>query len=264
VKLPFFQVDAFTDKPFSGNPAAVVLLKEWLSDSLLLAIAAENMLSETAFVVPGKKGWQLRWFTPTTEIDLCGHATLAAAYALFLQGEAQGKDLVFESPRSGTLKVLRQAGRLWLDFPARPAKEVAVDDRITEALGIRPTWAGKARDLILLLESEKQVADLQPDLRKLKQLDVLGVCPTAPGGGVDFVCRFFAPQVGVSEDPVTGSVFCTLLPYWSERLGKKELRARQLSRRGGEVVGEYRGDRVLIGGHAVAVIKGELDLRELR
>jgi PhzF family phenazine biosynthesis protein len=263
MKFPFHQVNAFADQSFAGNPAAVVILDEWLPDKVLQAIAREKNLSETAFVVPQGKSWGLRWFTPSVEIDLCGHATLAAAFALFLDGRAQGREVVFNSPRSGELRVLRHDGRHWLDFPARPAKEVPIDPRLVEALGVRPEWCGEARDLLAVLQSEEDVRALRPDMEMLKQLDVMGVCPTAPGKEVDFVCRFFAPKVGVPEDPVTGSVFCTLLPYWGKRLGKDHLTARQLSERGGEVVGEIHGNRVHIGGHAVETIRGELMLPSL-
>ncbi len=261
MKLPFHHIDSFADHPFEGNQAAVVLLKDWLPDDTLQAIAEENNLPETAFVVPMGDKWGLRWFTPTVEIDLCGHGTLAAAFALFLEGLAQGREVVFESPRSGTLRVLRHDGRHWLDFPLRPLKEVPIDPRLVEALGVEPRWCGMARDLIVRLESEQQVRKLDPDLEILAQLDALGVCPTAEGDDCDFVCCFFAPKVGVPEDPVTGSVFCSLLPYWGSILGKERLTARQLSRRGGSVVGELHGKRVHIGGHAVDVIRGEMHLR---
>jgi len=261
MKFPFHQIDSFAEKPFEGNPAAVVLLEEWLPDEILQSIAEENNLPETAFVVPRGEKWGLRWFTPAVEVDLCGHGTLAAAFALFLEGLAQGREVVFESPRSGQLRVLRHDGRHWLDFPIRPAKEVPTDPRIEEALGIRPLWCGQARDLIVLLENEQQVRELEPKFEILEQLDVLGVCPTAPGDECDFVCRFFAPKVGVSEDAVTGSVFCTLLPFWGEKLNKNRLNARQLSRRGGSIVGELHGKRVHIGGHAVDLIRGEMHLR---
>ena len=261
MKLPFYQVDAFAERSFSGNPAAVLLLEEWLPDDILLSIAQENNLSETAFVIPKGEKWGLRWFTPQVEIDLCGHATLAAAFVLFLEGRAQGKELEFVSPRSGSLRVLRHDGRHWLDFPVRPAKEVPVDPALVEALGATPIWCAEARDLIAVFENEDQIRSLAPDMYKLEKLDAMAVCPTAPGTETDFVCRFFAPKVGIDEDPVTGSAFCTLLPYWSERLGKTELEARQLSERGGEVLGVMHGDRVHIGGHAVEVIHGEMHLR---
>ena len=192
---------------------------------------------------------------------LCGHATLAAAFVLFLEGRAQGKEVEFESRRSGNLRVLRHDGRHWLDFPARPAKEVPVDAALVEALGATPSWCGEARDLVALFHNEDEIRKLAPDMQKLKELKPMGVCPTAPGKDTDFVCRFFAPKVGIPEDPVTGSAFCTLLPYWGERLGKTELSARQLSQRGGEILGELHGDRVHIGGHAVEVIHGVMHLR---
>ncbi len=261
MKLPFHQVDSFADRPFEGNQAAVVLLEDWLPDEILQSIAAENNLPETAFVVPRGDDWELRWFTPEVEVDLCGHGTLAAAFALFLEGLAQGREVVFESPRSGTLRVLRHDGRHWLDFPMRPLKEVPIDPILKKALGVEPLWCGRARDLIVLLESEEQVRSLRPDFELLKKLDVVGVCPTAVGDDCDFVCRFFAPKIGVPEDAVTGSVFCSLLPYWGEKLGKERLHARQLSRRGGTIVGEIHGKRVHIGGHAVDVIRGEMHLR---
>ena len=237
MKIPFYQVDAFADRSFSGNPAAVLLLEQWLSDDILLAIAQENNVSETAFVIPKGDKWGLRWFTPEVEIDLCGHGTLAAAFVLFLAGLAQGREVEFDSPRSGSLRVLRHDGRHWLDFPARPAKEIVVEPKLVEALGAEPIWCGESRDLIAVFENEEQIRELEPQMGKLKKLKAMAVCPTAPGIETDFVCRFFAPKVGIPEDPVTGSAFCTLLPYWGERLGKTELTARQLSARGGEVRG---------------------------
>ncbi|MGE5387126.1 MAG: PhzF family phenazine biosynthesis protein [Betaproteobacteria bacterium] len=264
MKLPLFQLDAFTDRRFGGNPAAVVLLDEWLPDSILAAIAAENNLPETAFVVPVGEVMPLRWFTPTEEIDLCGHATLATAQVLFNDYLPMLNRVRF-STRSGELAVGRVAlpsGKmgLQLDFPARPGRPVAVDEAMVAALGARPQAALKARDLMLVFASEAEVRALQPDFARVAALDAMAVIATAPGETVDFVSRFFAPGVGIDEDPVTGSAHCTLIPYWAARLGKPALTAKQVSARGGELFCELQGERVLIAGSVVEYLRGEISL----
>lgn len=256
MRLPMYQVDAFTDRAFAGNPAAVIPLKAWLSDSLLQAIALENNLSETAFFVPDGEDYHLRWFTPGGEVDLCGHATLATAFILFTELERSRSEVAFRS-QSGRLRVEREGDLLVLDFPSRPPREVPVPAGLEEALGAPVLSAWKARDLIAVLGSDQDVRDLVPDQAALAGQDPFGVGVTAPGpDGVDFVSRFFVPNLGIPEDPVTGSLHCELVPFWAERLGRTSLRALQVSRRGGELFCDLRGDRVRIGGRAVKVLEG--------
>ena len=257
MKLPLYQVDAFTSRLFGGNPAAVVPLEDWLPDDVLAAIAAENNLAETAFVLPRQDPAPLRWFTPAVEVDLCGLATLATAHVLFRHMLA-GRDRLAFSTRSGTLTVTRDGELLSMDFPARPASEIGITDDLAAALGRRPAKAYRARDIMAVFDAEPDVRELQPDFRRVAALDAFAVIATAPGTEVDFVSRFFAPAQGIPEDPVTGSAHCTLIPYWAARLGKSELTARQLSRRGGELYCRLRGDRVDIAGRAVEYLRGEI------
>ena len=258
MKLPIYQVDAFTQRLFGGNPAAVVLLDAWLSDALLAAIAAENNLAETAFVIPRADVSPLRWFTPAVEVDLCGHATLAAADVLFRHRFPSLARLVF-STKSGELVVTRDGTLLQMDFPARPGKPVAVTDALAAALGARPREAYLARDLMAIFDSESEVRSLRPDFARVASLAAFAVVVSAPGDTVDFVSRFFAPGVGVPEDPVTGSSHCTLTPYWAARLGKNRLTAKQVSLRGGDLLCELSGDRVVIAGQAVEYMRGEIE-----
>ena len=257
VKLPLRQIDAFTSRLFGGNPAAVVLLDAWLADETLQAIALENNLSETAFVIPRAERSPLRWFTPTTEVELCGHATLAAAHVLFEECFPKTDRLSFET-LGGELAVERDDGLLHLDFPSRPGKPVELTAPLVSAIGARPSEVRLARDLLAVFDSEAQVVAFRPDFDRIRELDAFALIVTAPGEAVDFVSRFFAPRAGVAEDPVTGSAHCTLIPYWAARLGKTKLRARQLSRRGGELACELRGDRVRIGGTTVEYLRGEI------
>jgi PhzF family phenazine biosynthesis protein len=257
VTLPIHQVDAFTSRLFGGNPAAVVPLDAWLPDEVMQAIAAENNLAETAFVLVRGQNAPLRWFTPTMEVDLCGHATLATAFVLFEYHCPGVSEVSFET-RSGVLKVWKNADRLTLDFPARPGTPVDVSDALIDALGVRPSEARMARDLMAVLDSAAVVRDLRPDLDRIAELDTFAVIVTAPGDDVDFVSRFFAPRAGISEDPVTGSAHCTLAPYWAGRLGRTSLTARQVSPRGGELECELQGDRVLISGRCVEYLRGEI------
>ncbi len=259
MKLPLYQVDAFTNRAFGGNPAAVVLLDAWLPDGVLAAIAAENNLAETAFVVTRGEVMPLRWFTPTVEVDLCGHATLAAAHVLFRHRLPAAKRVAF-STRSGELAVSREGELLCMDFPARPGKPVPVTDALVAALGVRPREAYLARDLLVIFEAEALVRDFQPDFQRIAALDAFAVTISAPGETADYVYRFFAPRQGIPEDPATGSANCTLVPYWAARLRKSELAAKQLSPRGGELRCTLRGDRVLIAGHAVEYLRGEIDV----
>lgn len=260
-KLPLFHVDAFTTKRFHGNPAAVVLLEDgkWLPDDTMQSIAAENNLPETAFVRrKGKSGpMAIRWMTPTVEVDLCGHATLAAAHVLWNHAGFKGGKIAFSS-RSGTLTVTRDEGRIVLDFPALPGKKVTVTNAMCDALGREPIEAYMAVKLMCVFENRRDVYQMTPDLAKIARLDCDGVIITAPGSGHDFVSRYFVPQGGIDEDPVTGSSHCTLAPYWAHVLGKKHLTAHQTSKRGGELWCEVRGSRVRIGGHAVTVATGTL------
>jgi PhzF family phenazine biosynthesis protein len=258
MKTPYFQVDAFTDRPFAGNPAGVCPLEAWLPDAVLQNIAMENNLSETAFVVRSKDGWDLRWFTPTVEVDLCGHATLAAAFVLaHVLGEA--KDVLRFQTRSGLLSVAREGDLLILDFPSRPGVPCSVPEGLIKGLGKAPEELLKARDYLAVFQSEDEVRSLKPDMAALATLDCVGIIATAPGRKCDFVSRFFAPAVGVPEDPVTGSAHCTLIPYWAKRLSKQKLHALQLSKRGGELFCEAQGDRVKIGGKAVLYSRGHIE-----
>lgn len=260
--LRYHVVDAFTSRPFGGNPAAVVALDAWLPDETLGAIAAELNLAETAFFVPEADGFRLRWFTPTVEVELCGHATLASAHVLMRVLEPDRTHVRFYS-RSGPLEVTRAGGGATLDFPARPP--VAIDEpSLTEAvgaaLGAEPRALLRASNLVAVFDDEAAVRALAPDFRRVLALPADGVIATAPGGGggPDFVSRYFTPQHGIDEDPVTGSAHCTLGPYWSSRLGKPAMRAHQVSRRGGVLDVEVRGDRVLMTGASVLVARGEL------
>jgi predicted PhzF superfamily epimerase YddE/YHI9 len=258
MKLPLYQVDAFTTRLFGGNPAAVVLLDAWLPDSVLAAIAAENNLAETAFVIPRADASPLRWFTPTVEVDLCGHATLAAADVVFRYRFPKLDRLTF-STRSGELAVTRDGTLLKMDFPARPGKPIAVTDALAAALGARPREAYMARDLLAIFGSESEVRSLRPDFARVASLDAFAVIVSAPGDTVDFVSRFFAPGAGIPEDPVTGSSHCTLVPYWAARLAKNTLTAKQLSPRGGDLLCELHGERVVIAGQVVEYLRGEIE-----
>lgn len=258
--LPIYQVDAFASHLFRGNPAAVVPLTEWLSDKIMQQIAAENNLSETAFFVGEGKGFNIRWFTPKAEVSLCGHATLATAHVLFKEWKFEGDIITFQS-KSGVLNVRKWEDKLQLDFPADKVEEVSINPLFTEALGNEPMAAYKGRtDYLFLFDSEESILALRPDFRLLQQSDARGIIVTAKGTTVDFVSRFFAPAVGVNEDPVTGSAHTTLVPFWAQRLQKDVLTARQLSQRGGELWCSLAGERVLIAGKAVTYLKGEIDL----
>jgi len=257
MQLNQFQVDAFTQHPFQGNPAAVCPLQQWLPDPLMQAIAEENNLSETAFFVPSEKGYGLRWFTPTREVDLCGHATLASAHVLFDHLNHSGPSITFET-RSGDLIVERRDGRLTMDFPACSPKSCDAPELLVRGLGLRPVEVLVGDDYLAVFASETDIRSIEPDQTLLAQLDLRGVCVTAPGETVDFVSRFFAPKYGIPEDPVTGSAHCQLAPYWAGQLGRAILSARQVSKRVGKLTCEMRGNRVLISGHAVTVMTGEI------
>jgi len=255
MRLPIHQVDAFTDCPFCGNPAAVMPLDAWLPDALLLSIAKENNLSETAFFVPEGEGFRIRWFTPRNEVDLCGHATLASAFIILTELQPSWPRVALFS-RSGPLAVARDGDRFRLDFPSRPPRSVPVPRGLEAALGARALETWQSRDLVALLDSERTVRELEPDMGAVAALEAFGVVVTAKGESADFVSRFFVPKEGIPEDPVTGSTHCNLVPLWAERLGKTRMRALQVSPRGGELFCELKGDRVDIGGKAVKVLEG--------
>ncbi|MBL8702282.1 MAG: PhzF family phenazine biosynthesis protein [Alphaproteobacteria bacterium] len=260
MRLPIYQVDAFADRRFAGNPAAVVPLDAWLPDATLLAIAAENNLSETAFFVREGARHRLRWFTPATEVDLCGHATLATAHVMYTRLGAAPARIEFES-RSGVLAVDRDGDRIVLDFPAQAVAPATVTSDMTAALGAAPVEAlANAQFLVAVLDSAARVRELAPDLGRLRRLAAYGVTVTAPGEDCDFVSRHFAPNRGIDEDPVTGSAHCRLMPYWAKRLGRTSLVARQLSRRGGTLWCELAVGRVRIAGHAVTYLEGAIEI----
>lgn len=260
MKIYIYQVDAFTDQAFKGNPAAVCPLEEWLPDKLLQSIAMENNLSETAFFVPSEEGFHIRWFTPISEVNLCGHATLASAHVLFNHLDYLEKKIRFHS-KSGNLIVSRgKQGILKMDFPAFPAEEVSNHPVYGEIFGIQPESVYRANKLMLLYPDEEMVKSVKPDFDQVKSLDGVGVIITSRGKGYDFVSRFFAPAVGINEDPVTGSAFSSLIPFWAERLQKNNLKAYQCSARGGYVQCEYAGKRVIIGGNAVTFLEGTLSI----
>lgn len=259
MRLPIYQVDAFTDELFRGNPAAVVPLTTWLPDDLMQKIAAENNLAETAFILRDGADWAIRWFTPTVEIDLCGHATLASAFVITRFLDPQARHLRFASRTAGTLEVSCDGEMLTLDFPSRPATTAAIPDDVVAALGGGgPLAALQARALMLVYDQAATIQALTPDFSALAQSTDHMVIVTAPGTDVDFVSRVFAPNEGIPEDPVTGAAHCTLIPYWAERLGRSQLAARQVSARGGRLQCGLAGDRVKIGGHAVLYLEGHI------
>jgi PhzF family phenazine biosynthesis protein len=258
-RIPVYQVDAFASRVFTGNPAAVCPLKEWLPDDQMQAIAAENNLAETAFFIPNGDGYHLRWFTPTVEVDLCGHATLASAFVILNEITPGAKSVRF-STKSGKLAVTREGDLLSLDFPALVPVEGPVYDGLIPALGGRPEKVLAARDYLVVYGTEAELRSLKPDMDALSKADRFAVIATAPGKDVDFVSRFFAPAQGIPEDPVTGSAHCTLIPYWSKGLGKTKLHAYQASPRGGELWCEDRGERVTISGKAVQFLEGTICL----
>ena len=261
MELKIYQVDAFTDRTFGGNPAAVVPLREWLPDATMQAIALENNLSETAFFVPRDRenpggGFDLRWFTPLVEVDLCGHATLGTAWVLFNRLGHAAEAATFHT-RSGPLTVTRDGDRLVMDFPAQPPEPAEIGD-VAGALGVEPEAVLAAPYALAVLDSEETVRAVRPDFRRVAGLDIPELIVTAPGTDCDFVSRFFAPTGGIDEDPVTGSAHCILIPYWAGRLGKTEMFARQVSARGGALWCALRGDRVSIAGNAAPYLEGTI------
>ena len=262
MRLPIYQVDAFADNLFGGNPAAICPLSQWLPDATMQAIAAENNLAETAFFVREGADYALRWFTPAVEVDLCGHATLASAHIVFAVLEPQRQRVGFRTLKAGTLTVARRGDMLAMDFPSRPPSLIEPPPGLLAAVGGTPREILRARDHVLVYGSAAEVRALEPDFAALARIpDCWAACATAPGeDGIDFVSRFFAPGQGIDEDPATGSSHCTLTPYWAERLGKTELKARQLSRRGGTLDCALNGDRVTIAGRAVLYLEGQITL----
>lgn len=262
--MDIFQVDAFSDSLFSGNPAAIIPLRKWINSDDMQLIAAENNLSETAFFVKEKDGnFKIRWFTPETEVELCGHATLAAAHVLYSHLDFKEDKIIFNS-HSGRLTVEKSSDMYWLDFPAQPPNPVSAPKLLPEAIGTIPIYTGMNVDLLVLVGNESIVQKMNPDMMILKTLDVRGVIVTAKSNNdtIDFVTRFFAPAVGVPEDPVTGSAHTVLAPFWSKRLGKNDLVSRQLSKRGGTLRCSLNGDRVKIGGTAITYLTGRISIDE--
>jgi PhzF family phenazine biosynthesis protein len=259
--MNYHVIDVFTDKLFGGNPAGVCLLDKWLPDAVLQNIASENNLSETAFLVKQDDYYDLRWFTPTIEVDLCGHATMASAFVLFEEIEKTAERIDFKT-MSGMVAVTQESDTLFLDFPARPVSPCPVYHTFERAFGVKPVADYKAVDFLLLMDSEETLRNITPDFLILKQIvsevgnSSFGIIVTAKGNNCDFVSRFFAPHAGIDEDPVTGRAHCSLIPFWSEKLGKKTMNAQQLSKRGGVLFCEDRGERVRIGGKAVRYLKG--------
>jgi PhzF family phenazine biosynthesis protein len=258
---PFVQVDAFTRESFGGNPAAVFLLPAARDEGWMQRVAREMNQADTAFLVPRDDEFDLRWFTPTVEVELCGHATLASAHMLWESGVLPSHATARFRTRSGLLTASRQDDRIWLDLPAAPLRAEPAPAELAEVLGVVPlaTWRTPF-DILAELPDERAVGALSPDLSRLAAIPTRGVIVTAPadGAGADFVSRFFAPRIGIPEDPVTGSAHCALGPFWGERLGRTALTARQLSPRGGTLWIRLDGDRVHLGGHAVTVLRGEL------
>lgn len=260
MKLDLYQIDAFTDRVFSGNPAAVCPLSTWLDDAVMQAIAAENNLSETAFFVPRDGDFELRWFTPKLEVDLCGHATLASGHLILTRLEPRRTTVTFLT-RSGPLTVIRDGDRLAMDFPTWTPHPVPPPDGLEAALGrqAQAVYFGRDRHMAVF-PSARDVRDLHPDMAALARVSPGRIIVTAPGDDCDFVSRFFAPGSGIDEDPVTGSSHCVLVPYWAERLGKADLHARQISARGGELFCRHRGERITIAGRAALYLTGSIEL----
>jgi PhzF family phenazine biosynthesis protein len=260
MRIPLYQVDAFTGRLFGGNPAAVCPLPEWLPDATMQAIAAENNLAETAFFVSQGEGYLLRWFTPTVEVELCGHATLASGYVVTHILRPERRSVGFETLKAGPLAVTRDGDQLAMDFPCWPPEQEPADPRILAALGKMPKESYIARGRTLAVyERAEDVAALKPDFAAMRRVPGADAIVTAPGAnGIDFVSRYFAPNFGVDEDPATGSAHCVLTPYWAARLGKKQLKAQQISARVGDLLCTLRGDRITLAGRAVLYLKGEI------
>jgi PhzF family phenazine biosynthesis protein len=261
MKLTIYQVDAFAEKVFQGNPAAVIPLEDWFEDELMQKIAMENNLSETAFFVKADNGYHLRWFTPTFEIDLCGHATLASAYIIKNFLEPHLAEINFTTQKAGLLKATAKDGMYTLDFPSRMPQLVSVPEKLFKSLNVSTAVEVlKSRDYFVVLPNEDAVKNIEPDFELIKELDSVGLIVTAKGQSADVVSRCFYPGAGIPEDPVTGSAHCNIIPYWSNKLGKKKLFCKQLSRRGGDLHCELEGDRVLMSGKCVLFLEGEINI----
>ncbi|GAA4729696.1 PhzF family phenazine biosynthesis protein [Flavisolibacter ginsenosidimutans] len=259
MKLAIYQVDAFAETVFKGNPAAVVPLEEWLEDELMQQIAAENNLSETAFFVKTDEGYHLRWFTPEYEIDLCGHATLASAYVIKNFVEPHAVEINFSTQKAGVLKASAKDGMYTLDFPSRMPQACEVPDKLFASLGIsNAVEVLRSRDYFVVLPNEEAVRNVEPDYTLMKELDTIGVIVTAKGHEADVVSRCFYPGAGIPEDPVTGSAHSNIVPYWTEKLGKTKLFCQQLSARGGDLQCELIGDRVLMSGKCMLYLQGDI------
>lgn len=259
MQLKLYQIDAFAKKIFEGNPAAVCPLDSWLDDALMRKIAMENNLSETAFFVKEGTNYHIRWFTPLEEVDMCGHATLASAFVLFEILNYPNDEIVFDS-KSGELRVRRERDKLLMDFPAQEITACPIPLAIAEAFVMQPKECYKSMDYLLVFENEEDILKAKPNLEKLKNIDARGVIITSKSQEYDFVCRFFAPKIGIDEDPVTGAAFTQLVPYWSKALGKNEFRAKQISQRGGEVFCKLYGSRVEIAGYGIKYFEGMVEL----
>tara|TARA_B100000686_G_C16794620_1_gene981374 strand:+ start:953 stop:1753 length:801 start_codon:yes stop_codon:yes gene_type:complete len=258
-RIKIYQVDAFTSDLFTGNPAAVCPLDNWLSDEVMQSIALENNLSETAFFIKKNNKFFIRWFTPKVEIDLCGHATLAAAHVMFREMNFKDDNMEFKTITGDTLKVVKNNNILSMNFPSHEPKIINQDlEEISAALGVFPTFFLYHNYGLAVFNNEEEIIKIKPNFNTLVNLPYNGIIATAPGENVDFVSRFFGPKLGINEDPVTGGAHCELIPYWSKRLNKKDMIARQLSKRGGELYCSYLGDRVIMGGKAITYMKGEL------
>ena len=261
MKLTIYQVDAFAEKVFKGNPAAVIPLDDWIEDELMQQIAMENNLSETAFFVKTDAGYHLRWFTPEYEIDLCGHATLASAYIIKNFIEPHISEIAFSTQKAGILKASANEGLYTLDFPSRMPEPCEVPEKLFESLHISTVVEVlRSRDYFVVLPNEEAVRNAEPDFTLMKELDAIGVIVTAKGHEADVVSRCFYPGAGIPEDPVTGSAHCNIVPYWSEKLSKTKLFCRQLSQRGGNLQCELAGDRVLMSGKCVLYMQGEINM----
>ncbi len=260
-KYKFYQIDSFTKEVFKGNPAGVCLLDEWIPDDLMQSIATENNLSETAFIVPKQDDYEIRWFTPAVEVDLCGHATLAAGFVFYELLGFQKEKISFISPKSGLLSVSKKNEFYFLNFPSDEINPITDCSEIENCIGVKVMEAYKGKtDVIAFIENENTLQKLTPNFKQIAQLKGRGLIVTAPGNTVDFVSRFFAPQAGIDEDPVTGSTHTSLTPLWSKKLNKEKLTAKQLSKRVGDLICEYQGQRCSIGGQAVLYLEGEISI----
>jgi PhzF family phenazine biosynthesis protein len=260
MKIPMYQVDAFTSKIFKGNPAAVCPLKKWLPEKVMQEIAKENNLSETAFFINKNNKFDIRWFTPVSELDLAGHPTLATAHVIIKELNFQLDKIIFKTEIGDTLTVTKEKNLFIMNFPSRPPELDKNIESVSEALGKKPLGLFRNRDAVAIFKNEEDIKSITPSMDKLKKLDYPAVIVTAPGKKVDFVSRNFAPKLGIPEDPVTGSAHCELIPYWSKILNKKELLANQISDRGGKLYCTHNEDRVTIGGEAVTFLRGEIEI----